>query len=106
MGSLIQSVDDDGEVPDGDDACDDDADMVGMRSGARPQDEDDAVADDEDACNDDADVGLLMRSVDDDGKVADGDDACDDDANVIGMGSGMRPWRLPILILPSVAHIN
>ena len=77
-------------------------------------------------CDADDDVGLLMQSANADGKVADdgnddnvavvnGDNACDDydckiadgcnsradDANVVGMGrgSGVRPWRLPILIL-------
>ena len=52
-----------------------------------------------DDCDDDAYVGLMMRSVDDDDEVADGEDACDDDAGVVGMGSGARPRRLPILIL-------
>ena len=95
----MRSVDDDGEVADGDVAC------VA------------AVADGGNACDDDADVGLRMRSVADNGKVAVGDDACDvavadgddardDDADVVGMRSSARPRRLPILILPSIADVN
>ena len=36
--------------------------------------------------------------------IADGSNARADDAGVVGMGrrSGVRPWRLPILILPIV----
>ena len=60
----------------------------------------------DDGCNDDANVGLMMRSVVGlMGAVVAGllvgivglMQQCV--AFVVGMGSGARPWRLPILIL-------
>ena len=95
VGLLMRSVGAGGEVVDGANARDDDAD-------------DDAgkVADGGDPCDDESDAGSLMQSVDDVGGFVNGANAHNDDANAVGMGSGARPRRLPILILLCVADID